>query len=168
MPIDDRTLVLIQEPSNPKSHPLVWLGIGTGIVVGALYFLRGKPGWSGGDTGLLEKIRERIAPSPTTPELPPILHDDVRLTFVMTSPTADAPQQPMSFRGPDALAYSMDGVVGRVKAGGRSDVTLKAAGSVRQGSWLSAKASLKAAGIDVWDTPGDSDKMVGSSRGIYR
>lgn len=144
-----------------------WRGLGTGVALGGvgvlLYLLiknlGGQPGPAGRGTGPASTI--------STP-LPPRPKDEKRLTFAMTQPTSAEPTRPMSFRGPDARAASLEEMVARVKAGGRSDVTLKTAGDVRHGSAESALALIKQAGIEVWKevSPG-VEHVSGRARGSY-
>jgi hypothetical protein len=146
-------LYIVQERENSS-----WRGLGAGVALGGvgvlLYFLiKGLGGSGGRGAGLALLMRPR---------------DEKRLTFVMTQPTADDPSRPMSFRGSDAKMFSLDEMISRVKAGGRSDVTLKMAGNVRQGSAESALTLVKQAGIEVWKeaAPGGAS-VSGNDRGQY-
>lgn len=79
---------------------------------------------------------------------PPLPHDRVRLTFTMFE------GDPVVFRisgsGPSSLPYSVDELIARVRAGGRSDVNLHIRGTVIQHAADEALARLKAAGIEVF------------------
>jgi hypothetical protein len=151
---------LVEERVNDSS----WRGVGTGVAVGAvgvlLYLLirnlglggggaRGEGGRGESGRGLGPEV-PTVPPMPPMPPMPPLPKDEQRLLFVMTQPTADDPSRPMSFRGPGARAFALEEMIARVKAGGRSDVTLKTAGNVRQGSADSALSLVKQAGIKVW------------------
>lgn len=170
---DDDRVIVIDRRSDDNS--LGWLAVGAGIVA-ALVFFRGGNGWGGGSGrpgGRVTMPADAPLPLPPSPasEPPPIVdpqkRDDARLTFVMVEPTnAQWPDaSAMSFRGPDAKTYSLDEMIARIRSGGRSDVTLKASGSVVEAAWQSAKRLVAAAGIDVSEVDAP---IVGSSRGVYR
>ena len=134
-----------------------------GAVGFALYFFVTGLGLGGRGGG------EGPAPTPTPVPQP---RDDKRLTFVMIRPTSDDPSHPMQFRSrEDAKDYALAEMLSRVKAGGRTDLTLAVMGNVRQGSWEDAKKLVRQAGLDLWveDTPGSSATHVsGNARGHYR
>lgn len=155
-PQDDRVLVLVQEPARSQGHPFMWLGIGTGVLVGLIYWLRGRPGWGGHGGGLLGPGTPDATPVPVTT----IPHDADRLTFLMTTPKI--------FRGPDGKTYSLHELIVRVAAGGRMDVALKIPGNILEGDYLSAKALIKSAGIEVLESPPAVSGWYQSSRGAYR
>lgn len=154
--------------------------VGAGIGFALYLFITGlELGWGGGGRGRGEgsgrgetkapPASEGSGRGPTQPLLEPLVpsrpKDASRLSFVMTHPTFDDPSLPMSFRGPDARAYSLDEMIARIKTGGRSDVVLKTAGNVREGSASSATARVKQAGIEVWKE--DGVRVSGNARGSY-
>lgn len=100
-------------------------------------------------------------------ELPvaPSIRDAQRLVFVMAHPTVDDAHAVMGFRGPDAKIYALEELIARVRAGGRSDVTLKTAGNVREGAVAAARDQLRQAGIEIWSESGA--RVAGSARGQY-
>jgi hypothetical protein len=157
----DEKIVLVEYAKPSGGHPLAWGTLGVGIL-GLLYFLfRGREG-SGG------RRESGFGPGLPMPLPTPIPRDPSRLTFVMLRPTAGDPHESPSFRGPDGKMFSLDEMIARVRAGGRSDVAFTAAGDVRQGSIDAAKAHIQGAGIQVWEN--SSTKSVGRSieRGYYR
>lgn len=107
-------------------------------------------------------------PQPTTPA--PFPKDTARLAFVMTGPTTPPHTQPMTFqlRGDLARTYLIDDLVARVKAGGRSDVSINFRGDVLQGAIDAARAAIKHAGLQSWEEAAGAPKVVGSDRGLYR
>jgi hypothetical protein len=133
-----------------------WRGVGTAAAAGAvavfLYLLVRSLG---------ERGRALLPP--------PRPKDEQRLTFVMTQPTESA--RPMSFRlldeGTDTRVYALEDLIARVKAGGRSDVTLKIAGNVIESSAQSALALIKQAGIEVWKDVTSIPRVAGNNRGQY-
>lgn len=149
--------VIVRERASGSA----WRGVATAGALGAagvlLYFLVKNLGLGGGKDN-------RGKPVPGV--LPPP-GDAQRLTFVMTLPTPDAPSLPMSFRGPDARAYSLDDLIARVRSGGRSDVVLKIAGTVRAGSAESAQALIKKAGIQIWTEGNTRVSGAVNGRGQY-
>lgn len=150
-------IVLVEYDKPSKGHPWLWGGVGVGVLAGlAYFFLRGRAGWGGRDSGARTEMPAPVA----------IPKDPTRLMFVMVSPTADDPSRPSSFRGADGKMFALDEMIARIKAGGRSDVTLKIRGDVREGSVDSARVRVKEAGIKIWD----GSAAVGSSlnRGCYR
>lgn len=152
-------IVLVEYARPSKGHPWMWGTLGVGVLAGlAYFFLRGREGWGGRESGAGLGM-----PAPSV-----IPRDLTRLTFVMAGPTADDPSRPPSFHGPDGKMFSIDDMIMRIKAGGRSDVTFVAAGNVRQGSIDVARGRVKDAGIQIWESV--SAKSVGHSmeRGCYR
>lgn len=153
--------IVVREGSSPLR------GVATVGALGAvgvlLYFLIKNLGLSGRSGG---KVGDRGKLLPPAPGVLPPPGDAQRLTFVMIQPTPDAPSLPMSFRGPDAKAYSLDEMIARVRAGGRSDVVLKISGNVRAGSAESAKELVKKAGIEIW-IEGGTRVSGANSRGQY-
>ncbi len=103
-----------------------------------------------------------LPPRPQEPTVPPGPKKDVeRLTFLMSQPKTSAGALPMRFQqqeGPGVRTYSLKEMISRVKAGGRSDVTLRTAG-MREGSARYARAFLLKSGIDVWDPDGRRWKL---------
>lgn len=95
----------------------------------------------------------------------PPLKDGQRLVFVMTRPTMDDAHAAMGFRGSDAKAYALEELIARVRAGGRSDVTLKTAGDVLEGAAAAARDQLRQAGIEIWSESGA--RVAGNARGQY-
>jgi len=149
---DDRVIVVV--PDQKKSHPILWFGVGAVGVIAGLLFFRGRQGWAGG-RGTGPRDQGSATPVPVTT----IQHDPERLTFVMMSPS--------SFRGPEGKIYSLNELVLRVAAGGRMDVTLKIPGSIRQGDVQAAKATIKGAGIDVFEASTPVLASGWHERGIY-
>jgi len=148
-----------------RERDSAWRGAATVGALGAagvlLYFLVKNLGLGGRG----KDDRSKLA-SPAPGVLPPP-GDARRLTFVMTQPTPAAPSLPMSFRGPDAKDYSLDEMIARVRAGGRSDVVLKISGNVRAGSAESAKDLVKKAGIEIWIEGGTRVSGAANGRGQY-
>lgn len=100
---------------------------------------------------------------PKAPSIPPpgTAKDESRLTFLMTQPETSAGALPMRFQQqlePGARSYSLKEMIDRIKAGGRTDVTLRTAG-MRPGSAHYARAFLIKSGIDVWDVDGKQWKL---------
>jgi hypothetical protein len=93
------------------------------------------------------------------------LKDAQRLVFVMTRPTVDDAHAVMGFRGSDAKTYALEELIARVRAGGRSDVTLRTAGNVREGAVAAARDQLRQAGIEIWSESGA--RVSGNARGQY-
>jgi hypothetical protein len=78
--------------------------------------------------------------------------------------------RPMSFRLRGAAAktnYALDELIDRVKAGGRSDVELRSAGDVIQGSWEAALDLIQHAGLSVWRDETSASRVSGNARGEY-
>lgn len=83
--------------------------------------------------------------------------DPSRLMFMMTLPRSSDTSLPMmrftQGEGPDMPSYSLKGMIARIKAGGRHDVTLVAR-TARPESVEYARAFLVKSGMDVWDEQG--------------
>jgi hypothetical protein len=161
---NERVIVVMQPQAAPsRSHPFLWLGAATAGLLGLLYYLRGRAGWQG---GLFEGKGTGTPEMPATPVLP---YDEVRLSFTLIAPTDDH-TKPMQFRGPNGATYSLDELVDRVKAGGRSDLTFKASGSVLQSAFAAAEAGIKAAGLTIYaaDPTPVATTPVKVGRGYYR
>ena len=144
------------------------LGLGIGVGFAIYYFISGLGfGGHGGGTG------EGPGTTPIAPRPP----DSKRLSFVMQEPGVVG--RPMAFRlrddDPSTKTYTLDETIARIKAGGRSDMSLWIRGNVIQGSADKAKALLEAAGITVWKevgptptpTPTASPHVAGNARGRY-
>lgn len=120
-------------------------GLGLGVGFG-LYWLIRNLGFGGG-FGFGGGARDEGAPSP--PAMPPIPRDEQRLEFLMMGPTTLDDKTP-AFRGPGGKIYALEEMIVRIKAGGRTDMTLKVRGDVISGPADDAEAQIKKAGIDIW------------------
>ena len=158
--------VYLVAADRPQRQNSLGRGLVTGSAVGAigvlLYLLIKNLGFGPGERGAGEPGRGGSQGVPSSPL--PLAKDTQRLSFVMTQPTADDPSRPMSFRGPDGKIYALEEMIARVKAGARSDVTLKTAGNVREGSAVVARAAIKQAGIEIWT---GGARVSGNARGQY-
>lgn len=119
-----------------------------GVVGFALFFI--VTGLGGrGSVG-----RGEVIPPPRPPPPISLPKDDKRLSFVMIEPRESG--HSMGFRlrdGDPSKIYALKELIARVKDGGRSDVELRANGDVMHGPWDEARASVKRAGLMVWETP---------------
>lgn len=124
-------------------------GVGLGVGV-ALYFLIRNLGFGGGFGfgGGRGEARDEGAPAPssTPPTMP---RDEQRLEFVMVSPTT-IDDKVSAFSGPGNKIFSLEEMLARIKAGGRTDMILKIRGDVISGPADAAEAVIKTAGIDIW------------------
>lgn len=163
---------------NSAGGSVVKFGLGLGVGFG-LYLLISNLGLGGGlgfggergDAG-----RGEAAPTPP----PPMPRDEQRLEFVMVAPTTLDNKTP-AFRGPGDKIYSLDEMIARIKAGGRTDVLLKVRGDVISGPADDAEAQITQAGIDLWkpappplfperqpaDVNPEPVKVSGNARGQY-
>jgi hypothetical protein len=145
----------------------------TGLGFGGLGF--GGLGFGGRGRGRGEGRGEAPDPSPLPPVPPPRPRDDKRLLFLMTEPRAVG--HPTGFQSRlgngqlDPKIYTVEELIERVKAGGRSDVDLRATGAVIQGPWDDARARIRQAGIKIWvaetSSPRAPAHVVGNDRGRY-
>ena len=139
---------------NSSAETVSKFGVGLGVGF-ALYFLIRNLGFGGGFGlgGGRGEARDEGAPVPpsTPPPLPPMLRDEQRLEFVMVRPTT-LDDKTMAFRGPGDTIYSLEEMLARIKAGGRTDMTLKVRGDVISGPADNAEAAIKRAGIDLWES----------------
>jgi len=93
--------------------------------------------------------------------------DQARLNFLLTTHGFELRDADWKSSGPTKI-FSRDEAIARVKAGGRSDVTLKFSGDAIQRDVTAALAAFKAAGIDVWKVEGAAPPArVGNARGVY-
>jgi hypothetical protein len=146
-----------------------------GAVGFALFFLAAGLGLGGRGEGRGEpKVPAELPSAPPPSPLPSRTRDEKRLTFVMQEP--EAVGRPMAFRlrddDPSTKTYSLEETITRIKAGGRSDVSLRIRGSVIQGPADEALKLLKRAGIQVWkeeapQVPSTSPAVSGNLRGHY-
>lgn len=92
--------------------------------------------------------------------------DVQRLSFLMTEPSVVGHPAGFKLRGDaDPTIYSVASLIARVQEGGRSDVELRATGSVLQGSWAAALEQIKHAGLSVFESGASSPAVVGYTRG---
>lgn len=155
------------EKSSAETISKFGVGIGFGF---ALYFLIQNFGFGrgfgfGGGRG---EARDGA---------PPLLpRDEQRLEFVMVGPST-LDDKTAAFRGPDSKIYSLEEMIARIKAGGRTDMTLKVRGDVIMGPVDDAEAAIKSAGIDLWKhvppplfpekQPVPVEAVSGNARGYY-
>ena len=151
----------------------IGLGASFGAVGVILYLLIKNLGLGGHGSGREEHGGPPAQVSPPikdaqrpTAQVSPPIKDAQRLVFVMNHPTVADGSQTMSFRGSDAKLYALDELIARIRAGGRSDVTLKTAGNVREGAAAAARDQLRQAGIEIWTESGA--RVSGNARGQYR
>lgn len=146
---------------SARSHPF-GRGVAAGGALGALgvivYFLLKNLGLGGHGSGRDEHEGGSLV-------VPPQIKDAQRLMFVMVHPTVDDASQTLGFRGGDAKIYTLEELLARVKAGGRSDVTLKTAGNVREGASAAARDQIRRSGIEIWMEGGA--RVSGNLRGQY-
>ena len=132
---------------NSSAETVSKFGVGLGVGF-ALYYLIRNLGFGGGGLGGLGfgggEARGEGAPVP-----PPMPRDAQRLEFVMVGPTT-LDDKTMAFRGPGDTIYALEELIARIKAGGRTDMSLKVRGDVISGPADDAAAALKRAGIDLW------------------
>ena len=158
---------------NSPAETVSKFGVGLGVGF-ALYLLIRNLRFGGGlgfGGGRGETRDERTPAPPSTP--PPMPRDEQRLTFVMVRPTTPG-DKTMAFRGPGDKIYSLEEMLARIKAGGRSDMILKIRGDVISGPADAAEAQIKKAGVDIWkptpvpQKPPTLVKTVsGNARGYY-
>lgn len=130
---------------NSSAEGVVKFGLGLGVGFGLYLLIRNLGFGFGGGRG---EAREEGAPAPPlTP--PPMPRDEQRLEFVMVGPTTLV-DKTLAFRGPGAKIFSLEDMIVRIKAGGRTDMTLKVRGDVISGPADDAEAQIKNAGIDIW------------------
>ena len=67
----------------------------------------------------------------------------------MVSPTT-IDDKVAAFSGPGNKIFSLEEMLARIKAGGRTDMILKIRGDVISGPADAAEAVIKTAGIDIW------------------
>lgn len=134
---------------NSAAETISKFGVGLGVGV-ALYFLIRNLGFGGGRGETQDEgTSAQPLPSSILPPTPQTLRDAQRLEFVMVSPTSSA-DKTMAFRGPDEVIYSLEEMITRIKAGGRSDMILKIRGDVITGAVTEAEAAIRRSGIDRW------------------
>lgn len=146
-----------------------------GAVGFALYYLfgRGGLGFGESDDGGGGPGEPRLPTEPPLPPPPPARpKDEQRLNFVLSSTGLE--QRDESWRPPPVKKiFTLEEMIARIKDGGRSDVTLKISGDVREGTLRETLARLKQAGIDVYQleavppTPTASSRVSGNVRGEY-
>ena len=130
---------------NSAAGGVVKFGLGLGVGFG-LYLLISNLGLGGG-LGFGGERGDAGRGEATPP--PPMPRDEQRLEFVMVAPTTLDNKTP-AFRGPGDKIYSLDEMIARIKAGGRTDVLLKVRGDVISGPADDAETQIKQAGIDLW------------------
>ena len=159
---------------NSSAATVGKFGLGLGVGFG-LYWLIRNFGFGGGGFGFGGGgARDEGAPSP--PAMPPIPRDEQRLEFLMMGPTTLDDKTP-TFRGPGGKIYALEEMIVRIKAGGRTDMTLKVRGDVISGPADDAEAQIKKAGIDIWKPvppplfpekqPAPVKTVSGNGRGQY-
>ena len=162
------------ESSPAETVSKFGVGLGLGF---ALYFLirnlRLGGGFGFGGEGDVARGEGAPAPPSTPPPPPPMPRDEQRLTFVMVRPTTPD-DKTMAFRGPGDKIYSLEEMLARIKAGGRTDMILKIRGDVITGPAHNAEAQIKKAGIEIWKPAPTSKKppapvktVSGNARGQY-
>ena len=132
---------------NSSAETVSKFGVGLGIGF-ALYYLIRNLGFGGGlgFGGEGGEARGEGASAPAPPSMP---RDEQRLEFVMVRPTTND-DKTTAFRGPGGTIYALEEMIARIKAGGRTDMTLKVRGDVISGPADAAEAAIKRAGIDLW------------------
>ena len=131
------------ESSTAETVSKFGVGLGVGV---ALYFLIRNLGFGFGEGRGEARDEGAPAPSSTPPTMP---RDEQRLEFLMVRPTMPD-DKTMAFRGPGNKIYSLEEMLVRIKAGGRTDMILKIRGDVISGPADAAEAVIKTAGIDIW------------------
>jgi hypothetical protein len=147
------------------------LGVGFGF---ALYYLVTGLGFGAGGRGEGEGLGEPTSPTepPSVPPPPPARpKDETRLNFVLSATGLE--QRDANWRPPAMKKiFTLDEMIARIKDGGRSDVTLKISGDVREGTLRETLSRLKQVGIDVYKleatpTAPPSSRVSGNARGEY-
>ena len=133
--------------ANSSAETVSKLGVGIGVGF-ALYFLIRNLGF-GREGGEARGEGAPVPPSVLVPPSVPMPRDAQRLEFVMIGPTT-SDDKTSAFRGPGNTIYSLEELIARIKAGGRTDMILKVRGDVISGPANAAEAAIKRAGIDLW------------------
>lgn len=155
------------ESSTAETVSKFGVGLGVGF---ALYFLIRNLGFGGGFRFGGERGETRGDGTPAPPATPPPMpRDEQRLEFVMMRPTT-LDDKTTAFRGPGGTIYSLEEMIARIKAGGRTDMTLKVRGDVITGPADAAEVAIKSAGIDIWKPASEKPPtpvVSGNARGQY-
>ena len=161
---------------SSAAEGMVKFGLGLGVGYGLCLLIQnlGLGGGFGGGRG--EARGDGTSPALPGSSPPSIPRDEQRLEFLMVGPTTPNNKK-ATFRGPGGQIYSLEEMIARIKAGGRTDVLLRVRGDVISGPTDNAEAEIKQAGIDLWKPappplfpekqPAPVKTVAGNARGQY-